>query len=141
MPNNTRKLLQGVGPKTAACVCLFAMRRPEFPVDTHVWKLALKLGWVPPAATRETAYEHLNRRVPPELRFDLHVLLVEHGKHAKNALGCLSKLARSKLGASSDGKGQGKGQGKVQGKGPRKGKIKPEKTIGKRKKSSGKGPP
>jgi endonuclease-3 len=45
---------KGVGPKTAACVLLFAMRRPEFPVDTHVWKIALKLGWVPASATRET---------------------------------------------------------------------------------------
>jgi endonuclease-3 len=29
----------GVGPKTAACVLMFAMRRAEFPVDTHVWKV------------------------------------------------------------------------------------------------------
>ena len=60
----------GVGPKTAACVLMFAMRRGEFPVDTHVWKIALKMGWTPAAATRETAYEHLIRRVPFELRFD-----------------------------------------------------------------------
>jgi endonuclease-3 len=82
----------GVGPKTAACVLLFAMRRAEFPVDTHVWKIALKMGWVPPAATRESAYAHLNRRVPPELRFDLHCLLVEHGKREKNSLGCLAAV-------------------------------------------------
>ena len=56
----------GVGPKTAACVLMFAMRRPEFPVDTHVWKIALKMGWTPASATRETAYEHLMRRVDPE---------------------------------------------------------------------------
>lgn len=27
----------GVGPKTVSCVLLFAMGRPDFPVDTHVW--------------------------------------------------------------------------------------------------------
>jgi hypothetical protein len=50
------------------------------PVDTHVWKIAAALGWVPKSATRDTTYEHLNRRVPDECKFDLHVLLVEHGK-------------------------------------------------------------
>ena len=93
-PGGSAMRFKGVGPKTAACVLLFAMRRPEFPVDTHVWKLAIKMGWVPPAATRETAYEHLNRRVPPELRFDLHCLLVEHGKREKNHLGCLAPLKK-----------------------------------------------
>ena len=63
-------------------------------MDTHVWKIALKMGWVPPAATRETAYEHLVRRVPAELRFDLHCLLVEHGKREKNNLGCLSQVKK-----------------------------------------------
>jgi len=29
---------------------------------------------------REQAYEHLNRRLPSELKYDLHVLLVAHGK-------------------------------------------------------------
>ena len=84
----------GVGPKTAACVLMFAMRRPEFPVDTHVWKIALKMGWTPASATRETAYEHLMRRVPAELMFDLHCLLVEHGKREKNSLGCLAAVKR-----------------------------------------------
>jgi len=84
----------GVGPKTAACVLMFAMRRPEFPVDTHVWKIALKMGWTPASATRETAYEHLMRRVPEHLMFDLHCLLVEHGKREKNSLGCLAAVKR-----------------------------------------------
>ena len=29
---------KGVGPKTIACVLMFCLRRPEFPVDTHVCK-------------------------------------------------------------------------------------------------------
>jgi endonuclease III len=57
-------------------------------------QIALKMGWTPAAATRETAYEHLMRRVPAELRFDLHCLLVEHGKVEKNNLGCLSKVKK-----------------------------------------------
>lgn len=31
---------KGVGPKSAACVLMFCMRRKEFPVDTHVWHIS-----------------------------------------------------------------------------------------------------
>ncbi|ACO62227.1 predicted protein, partial [Micromonas commoda] len=71
---------KGVGPKTVSCVLMFCLKRPDFPVDTHVWKIAKDLGWIPKGAGREDAYEHLNRRVPDDCKFDLHVLLVEHGK-------------------------------------------------------------
>ena len=47
------RAFKGVGAKTAACVLLFAMRRPDFAVDTHVWKIAMALGWVPKAFDRE----------------------------------------------------------------------------------------
>ena len=70
---------KGVGPKTVACVMMFTMGRAEFPVDTHVLHIAKKLGWLPQDASREQAYEHLNRRVPNECKLDLHVLPVEHG--------------------------------------------------------------
>jgi len=71
---------KGVGPKTVSCVMMFELGRPEFPVDTHVLHIAKLLKWIPAAASREAAYEHLNRRVPDEVKFVLHVLLVEHGK-------------------------------------------------------------
>jgi len=35
--------LPGVGPKTAACVLLFALARPVMPVDTHVHRVAGEL--------------------------------------------------------------------------------------------------
>lgn len=70
----------GVGPKTAACVLMFTLGRAEFPVDTHVWRISKQQGWVPASATRETTYEHMNKRVPDALKYDLHCLLVEHGK-------------------------------------------------------------
>ena len=72
---------KGLGPKTISCVLLFALGRPEFPVDTHVLRISKKMGWVPQSATRESAYDHLNATVPPKLKLDLHCLLVAHGKH------------------------------------------------------------
>ena len=36
--------LPGVGRKTAACVMIFALGRPEIPVDTHVYRVGGRLG-------------------------------------------------------------------------------------------------
>src|SRR5689334_695931 len=43
--------LQGVGPKTAACVLLFACKRPVFPMDTHIFRIARRLGLIPKKGT------------------------------------------------------------------------------------------
>lgn len=57
-----------MGKKTIACVLMFCLAREEFPVDTHVWRISKKLGWVPEKASRDAAYEHLNIRVPADVR-------------------------------------------------------------------------
>ena len=58
---DTLLALPGVGPKTAACVLLFSLDRPYFPVDTHVHRVAIRLGLVPPRsdaiATQEAFQE------------------------------------------------------------------------------------
>ncbi len=72
--------LPGVGPKTAACVLVFSMGRPAFPVDTHVRRIVTRLGWVPPGTTAEKAHDLLTPRVPPEIRYDLHVAFITHGR-------------------------------------------------------------
>jgi len=38
------------------------------------------LGWVPANADREKTYLHMNSRVPDDVKYDLHCLLVTHGK-------------------------------------------------------------
>ncbi|KAL8717890.1 MAG: hypothetical protein Q9225_004915 [Loekoesia sp. 1 TL-2023] len=70
----------GIGVKTASCVTLFCLRRPSFAVDTHVFRLCQWLGWVPKNATRDTTYNHCEVRVPDELKYSLHQLLIMHGK-------------------------------------------------------------
>ena len=72
--------LPGVGPKTVACVLLFGLGRPDFPVDTHVHRVARRLGWVPARSSAEATYEHLIARVPKERMYELHVLMVSHGR-------------------------------------------------------------
>ncbi len=73
--------LPGVGPKTAACVLLFSLDRPFFPVDTHVHRVAARLGLVPPRANAAVAQALLQRAVPAELTYELHMQLIRHGRH------------------------------------------------------------
>ncbi|KAF5378864.1 hypothetical protein D9615_006921 [Tricholomella constricta] len=73
----------GVGPKTASCVLLFCLGRDSFAVDTHVFRLSKVLGWVPDKADRVLAQAHLDRRIPGELKYGLHVLMMQHGRTCK----------------------------------------------------------
>jgi endonuclease-3 len=59
---------------------MFCLDRAEFPVDTHVWRISKDMGWVPKSASREDTYEHMNAAVPDMIKYDMHVLLVGHGK-------------------------------------------------------------
>jgi endonuclease III len=72
--------LPGVGPKTAACVMAFAMGRHAFPVDTHVLRVARRLGWVSSKTSAEAAGRDLTPRIPPPIRYSLHVALIDHGR-------------------------------------------------------------
>jgi endonuclease-3 len=83
--------LHGVGPKTIACVLLFNLKRPDFPVDTHIHRIVRRLGWLPARATAEQAYCALNALVPDRLTYEFHVLLITHGRHLCRAQrpGCL----------------------------------------------------
>jgi len=59
--------LDGVGPKTADCVLLFGGGRSGvFPVDTHVHRVARRLGIAPPDADHEGVREALEGAVPHE---------------------------------------------------------------------------
>lgn len=71
---------KGVGVKTAACVLCFSLERDVIPVDTHVHRIALRLGWVPEGTNAVRTHQILNEIVPPELRYELHVLMIGHGR-------------------------------------------------------------
>lgn len=73
----------GVGPKTASCVLMFCLGRESFAVDTHVYRLSKLLGWVPAKADRVATQAHLDLRIPGELKYPLHVLMIEHGRKCR----------------------------------------------------------
>lgn len=72
--------LPGVGRKTAACVLLFSFGRPDVPVDTHVFRVATRLGLIRPGASFEEAHDEFARFTPPEDAYELHVGLIRHGR-------------------------------------------------------------
>jgi endonuclease III len=73
-----------VGPKTARCVMLFSLDRAVFPVDTHCWRIARRLGWVEPTRRDGSCgprdMDILQDLVPRELRRSLHVNLISFGR-------------------------------------------------------------
>ncbi len=72
--------LRGVGPKTAACVLAFGLGKPAFPVDTHVLRIARRLGLVPQKAPAPKAQEILEAITPNDIKMPLHLMLIEHGR-------------------------------------------------------------
>jgi endonuclease-3 len=72
--------LDGVGPKTAAIVLLFAFGRPAFPVDTHIHRLSRRLGLIPSKASREKAHVLLEELLPAEIYYTFHLNLIQHGR-------------------------------------------------------------
>ncbi len=72
--------LPGVGPKTAACVMVFGLGKPAFPVDTHVHRLSKRLGLVPDRCNAAKTQEHLEKITPDEIKMPLHVLMIRHGR-------------------------------------------------------------
>jgi endonuclease-3 len=77
--------LPGVGPKTAACVLLFALGLPAMPVDTHVERVAKRLGLIPAKLTAEQAHTALEALVSPHDYYRFHMLLIKHGRRLCNA--------------------------------------------------------
>jgi endonuclease-3 len=77
--------LPGVGPKTAACVLLFALGMPALPVDTHVHRVATRLGLVPETLPAERAHDALEQMVAPGDVYDFHLALIKHGRRTCSA--------------------------------------------------------
>ncbi len=77
----------GVGPKTIACVLVFFLDKPAFPVDTHVHRVAKRLGWIRPNAGAEEAHKVLEAAVPDECKLALHVNMISHGRAICKAQG------------------------------------------------------
>ena len=77
--------LPGVGPKTAAIVLSFALGRPVMPVDTHIFRVAWRLGLIEKRIGEAKAHDALQAQVAPENVYRFHVALIVHGRQVCKA--------------------------------------------------------
>jgi len=70
----------GVGPKTADVILLFAAKHPTIPVDTHVNRVAKRLGFAHPKGNYESVRESLQSLFKPSDYLKVHLLLIAHGR-------------------------------------------------------------
>jgi endonuclease-3 len=72
--------LTGIGRKTASIILLFGFGRPAVPVDTHVHRVATRLGMLPPRTPLDRAHDLLEEVLQPEEMYPFHVELIRHGR-------------------------------------------------------------
>jgi endonuclease-3 len=72
--------IDGVGPKTAACVLAFSLGRNVMPVDTHVYRVSKRLGIIPDDMTVEAAHDFFLGFDGTVSLYQFHLNLIEHGR-------------------------------------------------------------
>jgi endonuclease III len=72
--------LPGVGRKTANCVLCYAFRKPAIAVDTHVHRIANRLGWVRTKRVEDTE-RALMRLIPKDLWLHVNRVFVQFGRN------------------------------------------------------------
>jgi endonuclease-3 len=72
--------LPGVGRKTASCVLLFSLGKPSLPVDTHIFRVAKRLGLIDPKVSIEKTHSLLQEQIAPSKVYQFHVHMIEHGR-------------------------------------------------------------
>ncbi|MCR5445679.1 MAG: endonuclease III [Bacteroidales bacterium] len=83
VPDDMEQLqrLPGVGRKTANVVEAVYFNRPAMPVDTHVFRVANRLGLTIDSKTPLQTERELVRYIPPELLPKAHHWLILHGRY------------------------------------------------------------
>ena len=77
--------LRGIGPKTAAIVLCFAYDRPAFPVDTHVFRVGKRIGFLPAKISADNAHPVMEAIAPPDDYYQFHIQLIQHGRDTCHA--------------------------------------------------------
>lgn len=86
VPNDRSKLvtLPGVGRKTANVVVSIAFGQPTIAVDTHIFRLANRLG-LAPGKTPDEVEANLERKIPKQFLYHAHHWLILHGRYVCKA--------------------------------------------------------
>ena len=83
IPDDINSLLTipGVGRKTANVILAVAFNKPAMPVDTHVFRLANRIGLTDNSKTVLETEKELTKHIPTELLTKAHHWLILHGRY------------------------------------------------------------
>lgn len=81
VPRNMKDLmsLSGVGRKTASVVLVEAFKIPAFPVDTHVYRIARRIG-LASGTTADKVSDEMMSKLPKYKWHLMHHLMITHGR-------------------------------------------------------------
>lgn len=79
------QLLPGVGRKTANVIASVVWNKPVIAVDTHVFRVAVRLGIAPGAKSPLDVELMLTENIPPQQRPLAHHWLILHGRYVCTA--------------------------------------------------------
>jgi len=87
VPDNLEDLqkLPGVGRKTANVILAVAFGKPAMAVDTHVFRVAARIGLTTNAKNPFQAERQLVRYIPEEMIHLAHHWLIQHGRYVCTA--------------------------------------------------------
>lgn len=72
--------LPGVGVKTARCVLMYALDMDTLPVDTHTYRVGVRVGVIPTSRGTGDVHRKFDGVVPAGLAYALHTNFVVHGR-------------------------------------------------------------
>lgn len=82
--------LPGIGKKATRCIMMYSFNRKVFPVDSNCWRIGKRLGLVDWKKSDEVYNEKdmdlLQDKIPPEIRYSLHVNIVSLGRRICTAI-------------------------------------------------------
>ena len=83
VPNNLEELIKlpGVGRKTASVVLAVGYKIPAMPVDTHLQRMAMRLGYAKKGSNVIECEERLKKYIPKNEWIDAHHLLLLFGRY------------------------------------------------------------
>lgn len=84
--------INGIGPKTAAIILLFAFNMPAFPVDTHVHRVTQRLGLIDEKTSADAAHDILETIIPADEFYVAHLNIIRHGREVCKARSPLCQL-------------------------------------------------
>lgn len=87
-PDDARDYLtsfKGVGPKTAAFTLMYAAGMPVFPMDTHIFRICERLGFIDAGDSSQHAHRRMEALIAPGEHYAAHMVLVRHGREICHA--------------------------------------------------------